>query len=419
MNSRERVEKALNHGETDRIPVDFGSTAVTGISASVVNKLRKYFGLDSSSPVKVIEPYQILGEIADDLKQKLWVDCIGIGGKNNLFGYENGNWKEWKLFDGTPVLVSGLFNTKVEDDGSIFQYPEGDKTVSPSARLPKGGYYFDAIIRQKPVDDSKLNIEDNLEEFKEITETDLDYFEKEAGFLFENTDFAIVGSFGGTSFGDIALVPATFLKDPKGIRDIEEWYVSIIKRKSYIYEIFNRQCEVALKNFEMIYQAVADKISVVFITGTDFGTQRSPFISIDTYRELFKPFHKKINRWVHSKTKWKTFLHSCGAVEPLIPEFIDAGFDILNPVQVSAEGMNPVQLKEKYDKDLVFWGGGVDTQKILPFGTLEEVREEVEKRLKIFSKGGGFIFNAIHNIQAKTPVENVVSMIESVHNFKY
>jgi len=419
MNSRERVEKALNHGETDRIPVDFGSTAVTGISASVVNKLRKYFGLDSSSPVKVIEPYQILGEIADDLKQKLWVDCIGIGGKNNLFGYENGNWKEWKLFDGTPVLVSGLFNTKVEDDGSIFQYPEGDKTVSPSARLPKGGYYFDAIIRQKPIDDSKLNIEGNLEEFKEITETDLDYFEKEAGFLFENTDFAIVGSFGGTSFGDIALVPATFLKDPKGIRDIEEWYISIIKRKSYIYEIFNRQCEIALKNFEMIYQAVADKISVVFITGTDFGTQRSPFISIDTYRELFKPFHQKINCWVHSKTKWKTFLHSCGAIEPLIPEFIDAGFDILNPVQVSAVGMDPALLKEKYGKDLVFWGGGVDTQKILPFGTPEEVREEVEKRLKIFSKGGGFIFNAIHNIQAKTPVENVVSMIESVHNFKY
>ena len=419
MNSRERVEKALNHGETDRIPVDFGSTAVTGISASVVNKLRKYFGLDSSSPVKVIEPYQILGEIADDLKQKLWVDCIGIGGKNNLFGYENGNWKEWKLFDGTPVLVSGLFNTKVEDDGSIFQYPEGDKTVSPSARLPKGGYYFDAIIRQKPIDDSKLNIEGNLEEFKEITETDLDYFEKEAGFLFENTDFAIVGSFGGTSFGDIALVPATFLKDPKGIRDIEEWYISIIKRKSYIYEIFNRQCEIALKNFEMIYQAVADKISVVFITGTDFGTQRSPFIAIDTYRELFKPFHQKINCWVHSKTKWKTFLHSCGAIEPLIPEFIDAGFDILNPVQVSAVGMDSALLKEKYGKDLVFWGGGVDTQKILPFGTPEEVREEVEKRLKIFSKGGGFIFNAIHNIQAKTPVENVVSMIESVHNFKY
>lgn len=419
MKSRERVEKALNHEETDRIPVDFGATGVTGISASVVYKLREYYGLKNTSPVKVVEPYQILGEIANDLKEKLGIDCIGLWGNENLFGFENKDWKEWKLFDSTPVLVPGLFNIKVEDDGSMLQYPEGDINVPPSARLPKGGYYFDAIIRQQPIDDNKLNVDDNLEEFKILSDEELNYFEKESDYLFNNTDFAIVGSFGGTSFGDIALVPGTFLKHPKGIRDIEEWYIYIVKRKEFIYEIFDKQCEIALKNFELIYQAVSDKISVAYITGTDYGTQRSPFISIETYRQLFKPFHKRVNEWVHKKTKWKTFIHSCGAIEPLISEFIDAGFDILNPVQVSANGMDPVLLKEKYGKDIVFWGGGVDTQRTLPFGTPEEVKNEVGQRLKIFSKGGGYIFNTIHNIQAKTPVDNVVSMINTVKNFKY
>ena len=419
MKPRERVEKALNHLETDRVPVDFGGTAVSGIAASVVYKLRKYYGLKNTLPVKVIEPYQILGEIDYDLKEKLGVDCVGLWSSKNIFGFKNRDWKEWKLFDGTPVLVPGLFNTKMEDDGNILQYPEGDTTTSPGAGLPKNGYYFDAIIRQEPIDDNKLNVKDNLEEFKLIGEDELKYYDKEANYLFSNTDFAIVGSFGGTSFGDIALVPATFLKNPKGIRDIEEWYISIVKRKEYIFEVFNRQCEIALENLKLIYQAVTNKISVIYITGTDFGTQRSLFISVETYRQLFKPFHKKVNEWVHKNTKWKTFLHSCGAIEPLINEFIDAGFDILNPVQVSANGMDPTLLKEKYGKDLVFWGGGVNTQKTLPFGTPEEVRDEVEQRLKIFSKGGGYIFNTIHNIQAKTPVDNVASMIDTVKNFKY
>ena len=416
--SRQRVIKTLNHEEPDRIPIDFGATLATGISVDVVAKLREYYGLVSKTPVKVIEPYQMLGEIANDLKEKMKIDCVGLIGKKNLFGFENSNWKKWKNFNGTSVLVPGLFNIKVEKDGSIFQYPEGDISVPPSARMPKSGYYFDSIIRQPPIDDNNLNIDDNLEEFGLISDKELTYLEKEADYLYCNTDFAIVGSFGGTSFGDIALVPAPFLKYPKGIRDIQEWYISTLARKDYIYEVFSKQCEIAIKNLERIYHAVLDKISIIFISGTDFGTQRSLFISKDAYRELYKPFHTKVNEWVHKNTKWKTFIHSCGAIEPLISEFIEAGFDILNPIQCSAEGMDPVTLKEKYGKDIVFWGGGVDTQKTLPFGTREEVKKEVEERIKIFNKGGGFVFNTIHNIQAKTPIENVISMIEAVKNFK-
>ena len=414
MNSRQRMEKALRHEEPDRVPIDFGSTPVTGISTSIVHKLREYFGLDNSILVKIIEPYQMLGEITEDLMEKLGVDCVGLWSKKNVFGFKNENWKPWELFDGTPVLVPEKFNTKVEKDKIIYQYPEGNTSVLPSARMPKNGYYFDAIIRQLPIDDNKLNVEDNLEEFSIINDEEIEYIEEQVDYLYRYTSFAIVGNFGGTSFGDIALVPGLSLKNPQGIRDIQEWYISLLTRKKYIYEVFAKQCEIGLENLKKIYQAVSNKISVVYISGTDFGTQRGLFISKDTYRELFKPFHKKINDWVHKNTKWKTFIHSCGAIEPLISQFIDAGFDILNPTQLSAEGMNAVCLKEKYGDKIVFWGGGVDTQKTLPFGTSEEVRKQVEERLKIFNKGGGFVFNTTHNIQAKTPIENIISMLDVV-----
>ena len=417
MNSRQIIKLALDHEETDKIPIDFGSTPVTGISASIVSKLRDYYGLSNDPPAKVVEPYQMLGDVADDLKEVMGIDCVELSGKSNMFGFENANWKEWRLFDNTPVLVPELFNTKIEKDGSILQYPQGDRSVPPSVRMPKGGYYFDAIIRQSMIDDNNLNVKDNLEEFSLISDEELKYFEKEADYLYKNTNFAIVMNVGGISFGDIALVPAPSIKNPKGIRDIQEWYISTVTRKGYIYEVFSRQCDIAIENLKKIYQVVLDKVSVVIVSTTDFGTQRGPFISNDAYRELYKPFQKRINDWVHKNTKWKTFIHTCGSVEPLISEFIDAGFDILNPVQCSAKDMNPASLKEKYGKDIVFWGGGVDTQKTLPFGTSEEVKREVEERIKIFDKSGGFMFNTIHNIQAKTPIENIVSMIETVKEF--
>lgn len=415
MTSRERVRKVLNHEIPDRVPIDLGSTPVTGMAVSTVSKLRRALGLDREGDrVKVVEPYQMLGEIADDLREALGVDVVGLEGRKNLFGFENENWKPWELFDGTPVLVPEKFNTEPEPDGSILMYPEGDKSAPPSGRMPKDGFYFDSIIRQPPIDESKLRVEDNLEEFGPISDEELEYLRQRAEYLYRNTDLAIVGNFGGTSFGDIALVPAPWLKYPKGIRDVEEWYISLITRRGYIYEVFEGQCEIALRNLELIRQAVGDRVDVIFVTGTDFGTQNGPFLSPELYRELFKPFHKRVNDWVHTHTRWKTFIHSCGGVEPLIEDFIDAGFDILNPVQCSAAGMDPELLKQKYGDRLVFWGGGVDTQRTLPFGTPDEVRREVRERLEIFGRGGGYVFNPIHNVQANTPIENLLAMFETV-----
>ncbi len=185
-----------------------------------------------------------------------------------------------------------------------------------------------------------------------------------------------------------------------------------------MYQVFEKQCEIALANLKTIYSAVGDKVSIVYLSGADFGTQTSSFISPEAYRDLYMPFHKKLNSWIHLNTKWKTFMHSCGSISNLIDLFIESGFDILNPVQCSAVNMGPSLLKERFGKKITFWGGGVDTQKTLPFGKPEDVITEVKERIKIFGKDGGFVFNTVHNIQAKTPVDNILAMIDTVKKYR-
>ena len=293
-------------------------------------------------------------------------------------------------------------------------YPEGDRSVPPSGRMPKGGFYFDSIVRQEPIDENRLDPQDNLEEFGPISDADLQHFAVESERLYRQSDRAILANFGGTAFGDIALVPAPWLKHPKGIRNVEEWYVSTAARFDYVYEVFQRQCEIGLGNLAKIRDAVGDRVSVVMVTGTDFGTQAGLFISPTSYRKLYQPFHRRVNDWIHQHTPWKTFIHSCGSVIALLPDIIEAGFDVLNPVQCSAVGMDPRVLKERFGAKLTFWGGGVDTQKVLPFGTPAEIRGQVKERMAIFNRGGGFVFNTVHNVQAATPTENLVALYEAV-----
>ena len=418
MNSRQRVIAALNHRAPDHIPLDLGASAVTGMHVASVYLLRQALKLDPpGTPVKVVEPYQMLGEIAPDLIDTLGVDVLPLGKRETLFGFRNQGWKPWD-FNGTPVLVPEGFNTQPEADGSIFMYPDGDHSAPPSGKMPEDGYYFDTLIRQPPVDDEHLDPVDNLEEFGPISADDLAFLAAEAERLYSTTDKAILANFGGTAFGDIALVPAPWLKHPRGIRDVTEWYISTVSRQDYIHEVFERQCAIGLANLEKIYAVVGDRVCAVFVTGTDFGTQAGPFISPRSYRTLYMPFHKLVNDWIHQHTPWKSFIHSCGSVKALIPHFIEAGFDILNPVQTSATGMEAGGLKAQFGAGLVFWGGGVDTQKILPFGTPDQVRADVRERLAIFGEGGGFVFNSIHNIQARTPVENLLALYEAVDRYR-
>jgi len=212
MTSRERVLASFNHREPDFIPVDFGSTAVTGMHVICVAALREYFGLETSL-VKVIEPYQMLGEIDNELQEAIGVDVTGIFPRNTIFGFPNENWKDFRAPWGQHLLVSEHFRTSKDANGDLLIYPEGDMSVSPSGRMPVGGYFFDAIIRQEPFEDDKLNPEDNLEEFNPVSREDLDCIKKQIEKA-KVSGKGVIANFGGTAFGDIALVPAPFLKHP-------------------------------------------------------------------------------------------------------------------------------------------------------------------------------------------------------------
>jgi hypothetical protein len=415
MTSRERVLTSLNHREPDRVPVDFGGTAVTGVHVSRVAALRDYYGLEKR-PVRLHEPFQMLGWMDDDLKEAMGIDVEGLFPYNTMFGFKNRNWKMWRAGWGQEMLVPEDFNVTCDENGDTLMYPEGDLTAPPSGRMPQGFYFFDAIVRQPPIDDDRLNPEDNLEEFTPIEDGYLAQLGRAASEAAAKGR-AVIAGFGGTAFGDIALVPAPFLKRPKGIRDVTEWYISTRTRRDYIHRVFAGQCAMGLKNLERIRAVVGDRVDVVFVCGTDFGTQAGSFCSVETLRELYLPYYQAVNGWIHRHTPWKTFKHSCGAVEKFLDSFIDAGFDVINPVQCSAAGMAPALLKRKYGERLVFWGGGVDTQKTLPFGTPSEVRRQVLERCQVFFKNGGFVFDTVHNIQAQTPVENIVAMVEAIREF--
>jgi hypothetical protein len=416
MNSRERLDATLGHRQPDRVCVDFGSTAVTGMHVAAVSRLRRAVLGQPDYRVKVIEPYQMLGEIDEALREALGIDVVGLMGRTTLFGFENADWKPFTLFDGTPVLVPENFNVTAEPDGGLLMYPEGDLSAPPSGRMPAGGHFFDSIIRQPPIDEGKLNPADNLEEFAPFGDREIAYYQREAERLARRPDLGAILSMPGTAFGDIALVPAPWMKHPKGIRDVAEWYMSTAIRRDYVYKVFEKQCEIALGNIDRLAAILGDRVQAVFLTGTDFGTQRGLFISPAAYRDLFKPFHIAVNRRIHEKTKWKTFIHTCGSVVDLIPDLIEAGFDILNPVQTAAAGMDPRRLKKEFGRQIVFWGGGTDTQHTMAFGNPEEVYREVRERIEIFGSGGGFVFDSVHNIQATTPTENLLAMFKAIRD---
>jgi len=413
MTSRERVLCALNHQEPDRVPLDMGSTSVTGIMASSLHRLREALGLPRRT-VRVHEPYQMLGYVDDDVLDALGIDIVGLSLDTTFFGFPATDWKPFTLFDGTPVLVPGGFNTEMADDGNIYQYPQGNKAYGPSARMPDGGFYHDAIERQDPYDEDSLDPDEWMPGMYSVfTDEELRTLQERAEALYTGTSRAIIGNFGLGGFGDIAFVPATHVPHPKGIRAVTDWYMATKLYPDYVHGIFDRQLEIAMKSLPLYREAVGDKIVAIFISGTDFGAQGGSFISPAAYREMFQPYHKAINDWVHANTPWKTFYHSCGSMAALYDDFVEAGADIVNPVQISAAGMDPEGLKKRWGDKLVFWGGGVDTQHVLPFGTPEEIEEHVCRNVAIFGRGGGFVFNTVHNIQSAIPVENLMALFRA------
>ncbi|MFT3850209.1 MAG: uroporphyrinogen decarboxylase family protein [Propionivibrio sp.] len=413
MDSKNKIKLALNH-QSGPVPLDIGLMPTTGIHVSVMQELRRHYKLEERLPV-IIEPYQMLGMVEDDLREAVGIDTKPLWNPWTMFGFKNENFKKWTAPWGQDMLVAQDFVTSETAD-KVFIYAGGDPNYPPAGEMPRSSFFFDTVIRQAPFDEDDLNPADNLEEFGEVSEEDLLYFSAMSEEL-KDSKYFVAGNLGSTAIGDIAMVTAPMLKEPKGIRDIQEWYISTVMRQDYLHEVFEKQVDIALRNLERIHQRLGNTIQAAYICGNDFGTQNSPFCSVETFRELYKPHYKRINDWIHQHTEWKTFKHSCGSILPLIPEMIDAGFDIINPVQWTAANMGIETLKSEFGKDVVFWGGGIDTQKTLPYGTPEEVRKEVLKVCEVFSRDGGFVFNPIHNIVAKTPTANLVAMLDALKEF--
>lgn len=417
MTHRERVRKALNHEATDKVPVDFGATGQTGISASTLYRLRRNLGLEERR-IKIIEPFQLLGEVDEDLLDRFDIDVVGLWNRGNLFGLTNDNRVEWDMPDGTPVLMPGGFEYDVDGKGDTYVYPQGDRSVPPSLRLPKDGYFFDNIHRAPEYDEKDLDARrDFADLYTVFSDEDALHLERESKRLFEDTDRAIIYNFNGGGFGDAAIVPGPYEKRPRGIRKLEDWYMAHYLYPDYLHELFEFQTEAALKNLEIIQQAAGDRLDVINISCSDFGSQHGELISPEQFDEFYKPRYERLNGWVHENTRWKTHFHCCGSIVNLLDRFVECGVDVLNPVQWTAAGMDARMLKNSYGDSLTFWGGGIDTQKTLPFGTPDEVRSVAEDKLKTFFRNGGFVFNTIHNILGKTPPENVRTMFETVNGY--
>jgi len=404
LTSRERVLKAIDHIEPDRVPIDLGGTITTGIMAHALDRLRKHLGLENK-PVKVFEVFQMLGEVEMDIVDRFDIDVLPVYPLVQFFGLRKENYKPYKLWDGTDVLMPGQFNVEIDSGGGLLLHSEGDKKKPVVGRMPKNGYYFDMPKISKYIEYYNPPSLKSIEKEKYISNEELEFMAKRAEKLRKTTDKALILD----QWESIGL---------DWVGSIPDFLVLLYTNKKYVIELFNIRTEVAIKNLENLKHYLKDNIDIIGLEGNDYGGQDGPFFSLEVFDEVFLPFLKIQNDWIHKNTSWKTFQHCCGSIADLLPSFVKTDVDIINPVQTSAKGMDPKWLKEQFGHRLTFWGGGVDTQKTLTLGTPSDVEEEVRKLVENFGDNGGFVFSGVHNIQAEVPIENVIAMFETIKKYR-
>jgi hypothetical protein len=407
LNSRERVLAAINHQEPDRVPIDLGGSIVSGIMAGALVRLRKHLGLDYKS-VKVYDCFQMLGEVTFDLVERFQLDLLPVEPEAISFDHlKNRDFKPWMLFDGTQVLMPGPFEVTLSAEGDWLLHEDGNPSKKVIARMPKDGYYFDSLENTAWNPDFVPPSIPSLKNsnWRRLDDETLVTLQEKARNLRVNTDKALVL----TNWGRAVLGPPM-------VGSIPDWLTLLVTEPGYVNELFDLATEIALDNLKVYWQALGDSIDIIHLDGYDFGTQNREMFSPRTFQQFFEPCYKAQCDWIHQNTPWKTAKHCCGSIPKLIEPMIRAGIDLLNPVQTSAAGMDPQWLKDTFGNRIAFWGGGVDTQHVLPFGTPEEVYDHVAERTKIMMPGGGFIWNSIHNIQYTVPPENILAAIDAVRD---
>ncbi len=412
MTSRERVLASINHKQPDKLPLDIGSTPSSGISAIAYNNLMKHLGKDDKKAY-IYDVVQQVAQPDDDFISDFSVDVIDLG---RAFNNSPDMWYKTQLSDKSEAYLPTWFKPRENEDGSFSALNEAGEVV---ARMPKGATFFDQTIFPylDGYPDDYSNIKSDMDKvvWSKFTHSPWDRIKeplfwenlrKTAIDLRNTSDKAIMISCGCNLFEW-----GTFL------RRIDNFLMDLLIEPEEVEKLLDVLLAEHLETLKNVCHHLGDVVDIIRL-GDDLGTNSNLFMNPEIYRELFKPKHKQLVDYIKKHSSMHTLLHSCGAISTVIPDLIDVGFDILNPVQTTATGMSAERLKKEFGKDICFWGGGCDTKSILNNATPEQVKDHVRKNIEILLPDGGFVFNTVHNIMPDVPPENFLAMIEAVNEYK-
>jgi uroporphyrinogen decarboxylase len=410
MNPRERVLTTLNHREPDRVPVDFSGHRSSGISAIAYGRLRKHLGLQEK-PVRVYDLVQQLAVVDEEVLAHFGVDTIELG---RAFACEETDWADWELPDGTPCKVPA-WSIPERMTGRWVLRSKSGRVI---AHMPDGALYFEQTyypFAEGETDFGAIPAAFDESMWHAVAAPPGPLVSGPGGprrhaegarRLRESTDRAILALFGGN-----------LLETGQMLFRNDNFLMMLAAEPSRAHDFLDRLVEVHLGNLERFLSDVGPYIDII-VFGDDLGMQTGPQISPRTYREFFKPRHALMWKRAKELADVKVMLHCCGGVRELLPDLIDAGLDAINPVQISCRGMDAAALKRDFGRDMVFWGGGANTQSMLPHGMPSQVADHVRRQIEIWRPGGGFVFQQVHNIMANVPPENVVAMFEAVNEIR-
>ena len=410
MKSRERILAAINHKEPDRVPIDMGSTPSSGISAIAYTNLKKHLRMDTGH-TRIYDVVQQLAQPEDEILNHLGIDVVDVG---RMFNERDDHWYDIRMANGQTAQYPTWFRPTSLRDGS-YQAKIDDVVI---ARMPAGGAFYDQTYFPY-LDGYPNNFKDLPNAMKTILwaalvhspwdhagEPDFwDQLRQRTLQLRESSDRALMVVCGCNLFEW-----GTFL------RRMDNFMMDVFADQENVRALLDALMEIHLASLGKVCAAVGD-IADILRFGDDLGMDSGPFMSPEIYRDIFKPHHTRLNDYVHKNSQMKTFIHSCGSIYKLLPDMIEAGYDILNPIQTNCVGMDPVTLKKEFGNDITFWGGGCDTRHILNNATPQEVKDHVKERIEILSPGGGFVFNTVHNILPEVDPKNIIAMFDAIHEY--